>query len=358
MGFMVSCTGVSDDKSSDTPVSPEVPEIPEQVVDKQFSNPLFDGADPWIVKKDGMYYTVTSTGKGLKVSESRFLTKKEKEVQVFQCPSSGWNSANVWAPELHFVYGKWCIYYAAAKQDGSPFIHQRTGVLVADNPFGPYVDKGVIYTGDNFDNQTEDNNIWAIDMTIFVHNDKNYAVWSGWEKQADTDQTNQLTYIAEMSSPWEIGKRHLISSPTQDWEGGDNIELQEGQAALYSDNRSFILYSTRGSWTPDYCIGYLELTGENPLDANSWTKSDGPVFKQYDKTYGVGHASYTSSPDDKENWIYYHAKKGTEHGWDRYVFLQKFSFDENGYPFFGNPVQPNEKIDRPSGEVEIEKEQN
>lgn len=326
-------------------------------VQPQFANPLSDGADPWVIKKNGKYYTVWAAGRGIKVSESRFLTKKEREVQVFQCPSSGWNAANIWAPELHHIYGKWCIYYAAAKEPGSPFIHQRTGVLVSDHPLGPYEDKGMIYTGDNWENQSEENNIWAIDMTIFAHQGKNYAVWSAWEKQADTDQTNQLTYIAEMSSPWAIGKRQLISEPTANWEQGDNIELQEGQTALYSKNRSFIMYSTRGSWTPHYCIGYLELIGNDPLKQSSWAKSPAPVFSPYGKTYGVGHASFTTSPDGKENWIYYHAKKGTEHGWNRQVFLQKFSFDEKGYPVFGTPVQPGEKIDRPAGEVELEQKQ-
>ena len=205
-----------------------------------FTNPLRDGADPWITKYDGRYYTCFKSGRGIAVTESDDMTRFERERVVWQPADSGaWNSFNIWAPELHRLRGKWYIYYAAAPVPGSPFTGQRTGVLECDTPLGDYRDRGMLYTGDNPDGKTD--NIWAIDMTIFEHRGELYAVWSGWERQRDTDATDQLLYIARMESPTRIGPRILLSRPDQPWEQGDHIALQEGEEVPLTD----ALYATQ-----------------------------------------------------------------------------------------------------------------
>jgi GH43 family beta-xylosidase len=317
-----------------------------------FKNPLYDGADPWMIKHNNLYYTCYSEGNTILVSESRFMTIKEKDKIVFTGTSQREKLYNLWAPELHFIDEKWYVYYAGSTREGTPYDKQRARVLEASSPFGPYEDKGVIYTGDDYENQTEENNIWAIDMNVFEYRNKWYATWSGWEKQENTDKTNQYTYIAEMYNPWTIGKRVKISSPTEDWEKGEPFELQEGQEVLKHNNDLFITYSTRGSWTIHYKLGLLKLIGNDPLNPESWKKY-GPIFQGTDSVHGVGHASFVKSPDEKEYWIYYHSKKGVEHGWDRDVRLQKFEFDEEGFPKFGKPVETNKELLRPSGEISI-----
>ncbi len=330
---------------TDTPVT----------IKETFFNPLGDGADPWVIKVGDKYYTCRSTGRSLVVTESRFLSKVEKTAVVWSAPNNGWCAYNVWAPELHFLDGKWYIYFAASPIDGSPFIHQRSGVVECDTPLGQYKDKGVLYTGDD-DNQDFNTNIWAIDVNVFELRGKRYAVWSGWEKQEITDQTAQHTYIAEMLSPTKLGKRSLISVAEESWELGEAFGLQEGQETLFNnDGDLFVVYSTRGSWTKYYRLGYLKLKkGADPLLESSWTKSKNQVFEGNATVYGVGHASFTVSPDGKENWIYYHTKKQPTDGWDRDVRLQPFTFDGNGNPYFGEPVKVGE-LKPPSGEIDIDK---
>ena len=103
----------------------------------------------------------------------------------------------------------------------------------------------------------------------------------------------------------------------------------------------FIVYSTRGSWSRHYKLGQLRLRtpDSDPLDPASWIKS-GPVFTGNDHIHGVGHASFTTSPDGREHWIYYHSKKDTVHNWGRDVRLQRFDFDAAGNPRFGQPAEP------------------
>ena len=83
----------------------------------------------------------------------------------------------------------------------------------------------------------------------------------------------------------------------------------------------------------------LRTPDSDPLDPASWIKS-GPVFTGNDHIHGVGHASFTTSPDGREHWIYYHSKKDTVHNWGRDVRLQRFDFDAAGNPRFGQPAEP------------------
>lgn len=321
-------------------------------VSKTFNNPVYDGQDPWMMKHNGKYYTCYSTGNAIVVTESRFMTKVENRRIVWSTPMNGWNAHNVWAPELHFLDGKWYIYYAAGAKAGSPFTLQRSGVLECNTPMGDYADRGMLVTGDDPENQAS--NVWAIDVTVLEHGGKRYAVWSGWERQEATDQTAQHTYIAPMVNAWTLGKRVKLSSAEQSWELGEAFGLQEGPEVLKSASQTFIVYSTRGSWTIHYKLGMLHLKSANadPLNPASWEKV-GPVFEGTPTVYGVGHCSFTESPDGSERWIIYHSKKGQEQGWDRDVRMQKFTFDERGFPVFGVPVNAGSLL-RPSGEVELE----
>lgn len=320
-----------------------------------FTNPLWKGADPWIVKHEGMYYTCRSVGRGIQVTQSRFITRREHSKVVWQTPDEGWNRRFVWAPELHHIDGKWYIYYAAGLNSDKPYVHQRTGVLMCDTPMGDYVDMGMLHTGDDPEQRPE-NNIWGIDMTVFKHKGELYAVWSGWAENAPTDATQQNLYIAHMPTPTTIGRRVLLTTPDQEWEKGEHFALVEGPSAIRHDGNVFIMYSTRGSWTIHYKMGQLRLKSpdSDPLDPDSWTKR-GPVFFGNPRTHGVGHASFTTSPDDMEHWIYYHTKSDHELGWDnRYTSTQQFYFDENGNPWFGAAVPFGVILGRPSGEYEIE----
>ena len=67
--------------------------------------------------------------------------------------------------------------------------------------------------------------------------------------------------------------------------------------------------------------------------------------------YGVGHASFTVSPDGAENWIVYHAKSLSTEGWgDRKIRTQKFTWNSDGTPNFGTPTATGAPVVVPSGQ--------
>lgn len=318
-----------------------------------FSNPVYDGADPWTVKNNNVYYSCFSSGNGISISKSHILTGRGETKKVWSAPANGWNRTNIWAPELHFIDGRWYIYYAAG-ESGPPYIHQRSGVLMSENddPFSRYTDMGMLYTGDDPGMKT--GNRWAIDLCPFVYRDRLYAVWSGWTEDAVTDKTPQHLYIAEMESPVKMkSPRVKISSPAEPWETGGPLDLQEGPAILQNNGNLFIVYSCRESWRVEYRLGILKLkeSGKPVTDQSNWEKR-GPVFTG---PFGAGHCSFTTSPDGKENWIIYHSKKDSSEGWRRDVRMQPFRWGKDGYPEFGSAIDKGVEIPRPSGEVRIEK---
>lgn len=63
----------------------------------------------------------------------------------------------------------------------------------------------------------------------------------------------------------------------------------------------------------------------------------------------LGHASFIKSPDDGQYYIIYHGNtnkdipKGIEWWEDRIIFIQPFSWNSDGTPNFGEPINPKTK---------------
>ncbi len=320
---------------------------------RTFTNPVWDGADPWMTKQGDNYVCCYSANNAIFVTQSKKMTSRGEARKIWTAPSSGWNRSCVWAPEIHFIGGRWYVYYAAGIS-GPPFVHQRTGVLrsKSEDVFSEYEDMGALYTGDHPEDTSS--NIWAIDMTILEHNGKLFAIWSGWVNQENTDATPQHLFISEMENPFAMkGKRVKLSSPEETWETGGSLNLNEGPEILKNGENTFVVYSCRESWLVDYRLGLLQLNNPdgNLLDPANWTKR-GPVFQGNATVFGVGHCSFVKSPDQTEDWIIYHSKKETAPGWKRDVRMQQFLWNSDGTPNFGTPYPAGQRINAPSGESE------
>jgi GH43 family beta-xylosidase len=302
-----------------------------------------------------MYYYVRSHDRRIWVARSPRLSDviTAPAKAIWSAPDTGWNRTNIWAPEMHFIDGRWYVYYAAGRA-GPPFTSQHAGVLQSADadPLGRWVDHGMIYTGDSVGTGGGDR--WSIDMTVGRIAGRDYAVWSGWSTPAATDKTPQQLYIAPLENPWTIAtNRVLLSAPDQSWERGPELDLQEGPQFLRRGGDVFVLYSTRDSWLKDYAIGQLRLrdTTADPLQPASWEKT-GPVFTGNARVYGVGHASFVTSSDSAEYWIVYHTKDSPTPGWRRSVHMQPFGWSASGDPTFGAAVAGGERLRSPSGECQ------
>ena len=313
-----------------------------------FTNPIGIGADPWVIQHDGKYYwTLTDTNRGVAIWCSDTPASPGKRKIVWRAPATGPYSNDIWAPELHFLDGRWYIYVAASA--GKNATHRMIVLESAtDDPLGDYTLKAELYTGDNID--TKARSRWAVDGTVFARNGKLYFIWSGWFNT----HSNQRLYIAPMSNPWTIsGNRvRICSNKDYPWEHySDSLERPSLNAApqiLQHAGRTFIIYSASGSWQATYKLGLLELIGDDPLAPNAWRKNPRPVFAPTPTTFGIGHASFVKSPDGKQDWIIYHVKEERKDGWSRLIFAQPFRWTKDGFPDFGKPVARDQPLPLPS----------
>jgi GH43 family beta-xylosidase len=314
----------------------------------KFANPLLpSGPDPWVVQKDGWYYVTHTTGRDLRLYKTRNMSDlaRAQVRTIWVPPSTGMNSKQLWAPEIHFLRGKWYFYYAA--DDGDNKNHRMWVLENEGDPFtDAWVDKGQLaLPGDK----------WAIDGTAFEHNGQLYFLWSGWE--GDTN-VRQVIYLVRMSDPLTPdGDRILLSKPELPWEKqGGAPAINEGPEFLRHDDKVFIVYSASGCWTDDYALGLLSASSSSDItNPQSWTKFQKPVLVKNPAAaaFGPGHNSFFTSPDGTEDWILYHANPGPGQGCGgkRSPRMQRFSWTADGFPDFGTPVSLDEQIDVPAGEA-------
>src|SRR5690606_7792485 len=84
----------------------------------------------------------------------------------------------------------------------------------------------------------------------------------------------------------------------------------------------------------------------------SWHKFDQPVFSKGNGVYGPGHNGFFKSPDGTEDWLIYHGNASELEGCSstRSVRAQKFTWNDDGTPNFGEPVAAATPVASPSGE--------
>ena len=315
-----------------------------------FTNTIREtGADPWMIKFNSKYYMSESDGnQSISIMESTSITGFKSAISTPVCNFGLGDylpKYAVWGPHLNFIQGSWYIYYAAQSRIDNKYESQRMWVLKSktSSPYGPYEDLGEVIESNN----TE----WAIDGSVIVRaNGDLYFTWSGIPNLTNL---HQASYIAKMISPTRIDRTTItqISYPTKTWECSVR-PIQEGQRPLIVDKngKTIIMFSANASWSDEYCLGSLTNTDGNFLNATSWIKSSLPLFKKTTSIFGPGGASYVKSPDEKEDWIIYHAAKTQGSGWDRNIRAQKFSWTTSGDPFFGEPSAVGYKLIVPSGE--------
>lgn len=320
-----------------------------------FTNPLLQsGADPWVTYHDGYYYYTNSAGSRLELWKTKTMpgltTAAHKT--IWRPPAGTPYSRDLWAPELHFLQGKWYMYFAA--DDGKNANH-RIYVVENSSPDpteGEWVFKGKV--GDPSDK-------WAIDVSVFENKGQLYMLWAGWEGDENGQQN---IYIAKMENPYTIkGERVKVSSPEFDWEKhGDlhdannppHVNVNEGPEMLQHDGKLFLVYSASGCWTDYYALGMLTAKASaNLMDPKSWKKSPTPVFQgsEENSVYAPGHNSFFKSPDGKEDWIIYHAnpKPNCGCGGQRSPRIQRFTWKKDGSPDFGIPVKAGIALTSPAG---------
>lgn len=308
-----------------------------------FTNPLLpSGPDPWVVRHAGYYYYTHTLGDRIALWKTRDLTRLDrvKPVSVWRARASGPGSTSLWAPELHFIDGKWYLYFSASDKAHDDDAHRHTFVLenAADDPTrGTWVDKGMVNTRHN-----------GIDSTVFTWRGQWYFVYSAY-----VDDHSDLV-IAPMKNPWTLSSRQVdIARPIHAWEMQGGRKILEGPEFLAGpDGKVFLTYSASACWSDDYALGLLTADADADLtDPASWTRSPRPVLAKSpaNNVYAPGHNGFFTDADGT-HWIIYHANEGAGKGCgaQRSPRIQPVRWDKDGRPDFGVPVSTGTPLPAPA----------
>lgn len=299
-----------------------------------------DGADPFVTVYAGKYVYTKTTGNYIAIFDAGSIpTLGAAREHVIYEPDGRMH--DLWAPEIWRIDGEWYIYFAAASGEKT----HRMFVLhnASENPFdGEWICSPVTGMDDKF----------AIDGTIMELEGKRYFIWSGWEGY---DNVQQNLYLAEMISPTEVmSEKICISQPQLSWETVGEPKVNEAPEIVVREGVVNLLYSASGSWTDDYCVGVLTMSGEkDPKQSENWIKSGEPVLARSEGVYGPGHHCIVPTLDGKEDIIVYHAARFEGGGWKRNIRYGYVSFGENGVVETVVPVSGEALLPIPSGGSDV-----
>lgn len=298
-------------------------------------------ADPYVYKHtDGTYYFTASLpdydGIALRKADKLFDLKDAPEKMIWKKHDKGIMSFHVWAPELHFIFGKWYIYFAAGDVDDIWAIRPYVLECQGDDPFNDeWIEKGMMQCSDE---DPFSFRAFSLDGTVLENHGEYYFIWA--EKVGVGKQISNL-YIARMESATKLSTvQVLLTTPDYDWERV-GFWVNEGPAFIKHDGKIYMTYSASETGVA-YCIGMLSADeNDDLLDPKSWTKSRMPVLKTSEelKIYGPGHNSFTVN-DEGEPVMIYHARTEAEivgnplYNPNRHAMVMKVKWNESGEPEF------------------------
>ena len=86
-----------------------------------YNNPVLDysAPDPYVTLHEGFYYLILSTNNQLVVHKSKVLTnfRDAESKAIYNLPAG---KGQLWAPEIHFLYGNWYVYFAMGDANNVP----------------------------------------------------------------------------------------------------------------------------------------------------------------------------------------------------------------------------------------------
>lgn len=308
-------------------------------------------ADPYVYRHtDGYYYFTASVPAYDCIVLRRAKTLAElpqaEEIVVWRKHESGIMSEHIWAPELHYLDGKWYLYYAGGDKDDVWAIRPYVLECADEDPLtGKWAEKGKMRRAGEDEFSFE---AFSLDATVFENKGNYYYIWA--EKVGVGKQISNL-YIAQMENPYTLKTvQVLLTTPDYDWERV-GFWVNEGPAVIKRNGRIFVTYSASETGAC-YCMGMLSAEEDaDLLDPRSWKKERYPVLESDERLeiYGPGHNSFTVDEEGNDVMVYHARKESVIEGNplynpNRHAMLMKVNWDEKGYPLFDYEAREDREV--------------
>ncbi len=314
-----------------------------------YTNPVYPQyfADPFVLKVGDRYYaygtgeSALMDGRVFEVLESDDLVNWRSLGGALQLLESG--ERDYWAPEVAHDGERFYLYYSAGNGD----LGHRLRVAVADHPAGPFVDSGVILTGDDpftidaHPFRDDDGQWYMYYARDFLDGERVGTALSVDRMTSMTRLSGNPTTVLRASADWQLyARQRPMYGRTYDW------HTLEGPFVVKRGGRYYCFYSG-GAWPePSYGVSYGVAT--HPLGPWSEPKRDSPTVLRTipGHVIGPGHNSVVIGPDGADYLIY--------HAWDaqktgRRMCIDRLEWTEEG-PVTDGPSFTPVMVPRKKGE--------
>ena len=307
----------------------------------------------WVHKYNGKYYFTATcplydrielssadTVNGIATAPVRTVWKKHE---------TGALASHIWAPELHYVMGKWIIYFSAGHVPDVWDIRPYALICKGDDPMTD--DWGEAVPIEPAANDPYPFTDFSLDMTVLENKGRWYAIWAQKFGCARAEKPISDLLIAELETPTKLKTVFVrITSPDYDWERDGGFWVNEGPAVLHcpeTKGKIYVTYSASATGAC-YCLGMLSADENSDLlDPRSWEKERWPVLKTDAalKVYGPGHNTFVRGDDDEVLTLLHFRDYEKIVGdplddHNRHAHVLKVGFDANGKPVFKlNPAE-------------------
>lgn len=280
-----------------------------------YQNPVWDGefADPFVLRTQNGYYAYGTS------AYARQPVRGSQSFPVLHCTDlvhwkfiSGVIDAqegfNYWAPAVAQRGGRFFLYYSLG-ETGDDSTH-RLHVAQSDQPTGPFEMIGQILPNAGFSIDADPfcdprDGRWYL---FFCQDFFDQRVGTGIAAVplADTMDTpaDAITPILRASADWQIYERDRLLYG-QRWPAWHTVE---GPCVIWHDGLYYCLYSG-GAWhSSDYGVSYGVAQHVLGPYRDEWSVEGPAVLRTTPgMAIGPGHNSVALGPDDRTDFIVYHA---------------------------------------------------
>jgi arabinan endo-1,5-alpha-L-arabinosidase len=298
-----------------------------------YSNPVWPGyfADPFVLKWQGQYYaygTGSPVDHGLQADRRMFPVLHSLDLVHWDLiggalePLDDSSKSSYWAPEVAERDGRFYLYYSAGGPAGE---NHQLRVGIAEQPEGPFTDTGHVlmpdepFTIDAHPFRDPRDGRWYLFFAKDYFEGDRPGTGTAVVPLADDmiSVTGEPLEVLRANHDWHVferGRRWY----ERDWEAWYTVE---GPFVVEHGGLYYCLYSG-GRWeTPDYGVSYG--VADNVMGPYLHPEgANGPVVLKgvEGRVLGPGHNSVVVGPDDKTEFMVYHA-------WDTQRTMRRMCID-------------------------------
>jgi beta-xylosidase len=295
-----------------------VPRGASALAPKSYTNPVYRGSmpDPGVIRHSGVYYAYGTTGaermrngRIFKVLRSTNLVDWSEAGGALVSPSPD-ADYQYWAPEVAYADGLFYLYYSMGGKEEEKFALR---VATSKRPEGPFEDVAQLVDCDK--------NRFTIDAHPFQDDDgqwylfyaRNYPNTEGGAHPGTAVAVDRLVGMTKLAGecktvvraryPWtlyEANRRMDVYDATFDW------HTIEGAFVRKHAGKYYCFYSGSNYQTANYGVDWV--VAEKVTGPYTGQGREARVLKGIpDKVRGPGHHSIVLGPDERTEYVVYHA---------------------------------------------------